>query len=67
MFTTLGFWGYLGIVVALVVMVWVLYISLGVLSPKKRAKRAKGCVIVVEDESDVREIYARSSRWLDTT
>ena len=55
MFTTLGFWGYLGIVVALAVMVWVLYLCLGYLSPKKRARGAKGCVMVVEDESDVRE------------
>ncbi len=55
MFTTLGLWGYLGIVVALAVMVWVLYLCLGFLSPKKRARRAKGCVMVVEDESDVRE------------
>ncbi|GJL55538.1 MAG: hypothetical protein NPIRA02_26700 [Nitrospirales bacterium] len=55
MFTTLGFWGYLGIVVALAVMVWVLYLCLGFLSPKKRAKETKGCVMVVEDESDVRE------------
>ena len=55
MFTTLGFWGYLGIVVALAVMVWVLYLCLVFLSPKKRPKGTKGCVMVVEDESDVRE------------
>ena len=55
MFTTMGYWGFLGIVVALAVMVWVLYLCLGWLSPKKRARRAKGCVMVVEDESDVRE------------
>ena len=55
MFTTLGFWGYLGIVVALAVMVWVLYLCLGFLSPKKRTRETKSCVMVVEDESDVRE------------
>jgi len=55
MFTTLGFWGYLGIVVALAVMVWVLYVCLGFLSPKKRPKGTKGCVMVIEDESVVRE------------
>ena len=55
MFTTLGFWGYLGIVVALAVMVWVLYLCVGVLSPKKRHRGTKGCVMVVEDESDVRK------------
>ena len=55
MFTTMGFWGFLGIVVALAVMVWVLYLCLGWLSPKKRTRGAKGCVMVVEDESDVRE------------
>jgi len=55
MFTTLGFWGYLGIVVALAVMVGVLYVCLCTLSPKKRPKGTKGCVMVVEDESDVRE------------
>ena len=55
MFTTLGFWGYLGIVVALAVMLWVLYLCLGFLSPKKRHRGTKGCVMVVEDESDVRE------------
>lgn len=55
MFTTLGFWGFLGIVVGVVVMVGVLYLCLGFLSPKKRAKGTKGCVMVVEDESDVRE------------
>ncbi len=55
MFTTLGFWGYLGIVVGVAVMVWVLYVCLGFLSPKKKPRRTKGCVMVVEDESDVRE------------
>ena len=55
MFTTLGFWGYLGIVVALAVMVGVLYVCLRFLSPKKRPRGTKGCVMVVEDESDVRE------------
>ncbi len=55
MFTTLGFWGYLGIVVGVAVMVWVLYLCLGFLSPKKKPRRTKGCVMVVEDESDVRE------------
>ncbi len=55
MFATMGFWGYLGIVVGVAVMVWVLYVCLGFLSPKKRHRGTKGCVMVVEDESDVRE------------
>ncbi len=55
MFTTLGFWGYLGIVVALAAMVGVLYVCLCFLSPKKKPRGTKGCVMVVEDESDVRE------------
>jgi CheY-like chemotaxis protein len=52
--TTIGSWGYLGIVVAVAVMVVVLFVCLCFLSPKKRP-RGKGCVMVVEDESDVRE------------
>ncbi len=86
MLSTMGFWGYLGIVVGVAAMVWVLYVSLCLLSPKKRprgiadssAEKAEqappkgkhaawsatmfgshgysnGCVMVVEDESDVRE------------
>ena len=55
MFTPLGFWGYLGIVVALAAMVWLLYVSLFLQSSKKRPKGIKGCVMVVEDESEVRE------------
>ena len=82
----MGFWGYLGIVVGVAAMVWVLYVCLCLLSPKKRprgiadssAEKAEqappkgkhaawsatmfgshgysnGCVMVVEDESDVRE------------
>ena len=86
MFSTMGFWGYLGIAVGVAAMVWVLYVCLCLLSPKKRprgiadssAEKAEqappkgkhaawsatmfgshgysnGCVMVVEDESDVRE------------
>ena len=55
MFTTIGFWGFLGIVVGVAVMVGVLYLCMGLLSPKKRPKGTKGCVMVVEDESDVRD------------
>jgi CheY-like chemotaxis protein len=86
MLSTMGFWGYLAIVVGVAVMVWVLYFCLSFLSPKKRrrgiadfsAEKAeqappkgnlagrsaatfeshgysKGCVMVVEDEPDVRE------------
>ena len=86
MLSTMGLWGYLAIVVAVAAMVWVLYVCLTFLSPKKRrrgiadfsAEKAeqappkgklaagsaamsgshrdsKGCVMVVEDESDVRE------------
>lgn len=55
MFSTMGFWGYLGIVVGIAAMVWVLYVCLSYLSPKKRARGTKGCVMVVEDESDVRQ------------
>lgn len=86
MLSTTGFWGYLGIVAGVAAMVWVLYVCLSFLSPKKRhrgiadfsAEKAeqappkgklaawsatmfgshgysKGCVMVVEDESDVRE------------
>jgi len=55
MFSTMGFWVYLGIVVGVAAMVWMLYYCLCLLSPKKRLKYSKGCVMVVEDESDVRE------------
>ena len=55
MFTTIGFWGYIGIVVGVAAMVWVLYLCLGFLSPKKRLRGTKGCVMVVEDEKEVRE------------
>jgi CheY-like chemotaxis protein len=51
----MGFWGYLGIVVGVAAMFGVLYVCLRFLSPKKRLKGTKGCVMVVEDESDVRE------------
>ena len=82
----MGFWGYLAIVVGVAAMVWLLYVCLCLLSPKKRprgiadssAEKAeqappkgkhaawsatmfgshgysKGCVMVVEDESDLRE------------
>lgn len=86
MLSTMGFWGYLAIVAGVAAMVWVLYVCLSFLSPKKRrrgiadfsAEKAgqappkgklaawsarmfesqgysKGCVMVVEDEADVRE------------
>ena len=55
MLTTLGFWGFLGIVVGIVAMIGVLYVCLRFLSPKKRTRETKGCVMVVEDESNVRE------------
>ncbi len=55
MFTTIGFWGFLGIVVGVAAMVWILYLCMGHLSPKIRSRETKGCVMVVEDEPDVRE------------
>ena len=41
MFTTLGFWGYLGIVLALAVMVWVLYLWHGLAVPQKKVEEDK--------------------------
>ena len=86
MFSTMGFWGFLGVVVGLAAMVLVLYVCLSLLSPEKRRRGiadssaenaeeappkgkleawstrilgphgySNGCVMVVEDESDVRE------------
>jgi len=55
MFSSMGFWGFLGIVLGIIAMVGVLYVCLRFLSPKKRTRETKGCVMVVEDESDVRE------------
>jgi len=85
MLSTMGFWGYLAIVVGVAALVWVFYVCLCLLSPQKRPRRiadslaekaeqappkgkhaawpatmfgshgySNGCVMVVEDESDLR-------------